>query len=166
MNAVDRQNHLLYFKATGGFRNSRHAAREKAELKPELLTVKNSRCPADLSEAAKKEWRKLVPELIKLKVVSTLDIPALRRYCEYVTQWESCRLVIQSKGQTYTTASGQIKPRPEINIMFQSSREILNLAAQFGCTPAARARLAHNAITIPDDEEGDVLDELLRAAER
>ena len=95
-------------------------------------------CPAWLSPEAKREWRRVTPELIRLGLVTRLDQVAIAGYCISYSCWRRCQEVLIAQGNVYVTNRGQIRPRPEVEIARMSGDTMKSLASELGLTPASR----------------------------
>jgi P27 family predicted phage terminase small subunit len=138
----------------------------KNEPKPELGAPG---CPTWLSIEAKAEWRRIVPKLDKLGLLTKVDRAALAVYCEmWATFVYAQRLVHQhgiiilKKTMEAETADGTviIYQHPVKNPALQVSRDaadkIRQFCAEFGLTPSARGRLE-----LPEADEDGGLESLL-----
>lgn len=105
--------------------------------------VKAPTCPAWLGREGKREWKRIVPELLALGLISELDRAALAGYCQSWHRLHEAERALEHAGAlTYTTASGQVKPRPEVGIASLALSQIRAFAQEFGMSPAARTRVS------------------------
>jgi P27 family predicted phage terminase small subunit len=125
-------------------------------LEPKTRPVAPS-IPGWLSVAAKRVWRALAPELERAGLLSVVDGPVFAAFCEAAAEAQQLSQLIEKEGRTYTTPTGQIKPRPEVVLLRFARRELLSFAAEIGLTPAARKRMA----VLVDRGVEHVLDDLL-----
>src|SRR5262245_26664847 len=98
------------------------------------------RCPSWLSSEARKEWRRLAPELIRLGLLTVLDVAVFGAYCETFALFLAITKLVAKDGATYRTANGLIKRHPAAALAQQAGRDLLALDSCFGLTPAARQR--------------------------
>src|SRR5262249_2761807 len=56
------------------------------------------RCPSHLNKAAKKEWRRIVPILSEMKVLTQIDGTALGMYCQAHARWVEANAKIEEYG--------------------------------------------------------------------
>lgn len=123
-------------KLHGTFRKDRHstAAPEPPVTAPEP--------PKWLTGAALAEWKRIVPLLIKENCVTAWDRAALTAYCE---EWKLYSNVTQKirilKGLTVTGSKKQKAEHPLLRVREKCFRRLLQVCAEFGLTPASRARL-------------------------
>jgi P27 family predicted phage terminase small subunit len=123
--------------------------RLEGEIKPNTDKVKS---PDWLDETARKEWDRVVDELIELGLMTNVDVSALGIYCDtyskYVQATEalnSGELVVEHTNKSGAT---NLVPSPFINIQNKYADIIKKFLAEFGLTPSARAKLA-----LPKKEE-------------
>lgn len=111
-------------------------------------------CPRWLKGEARKEWRRVAPELKRLGVLTSLDRAALAMYCEAWAWWLTAKQALEREGLTFTTPTGSIKARPEVAIMNQAAKQAHALACELGLTPSSRTRLdAGDADADPTDRK-------------
>ena len=106
---------------------------------------------------AQREWRKIVPELKRLGLLTNIDTTALAMYCEAVSEYVTAVQEIREQGATiqYTNAKGHTNTieNPAIQVKKKNYQVIKDMLKEFGLTPSARASLAINIKE--DDQESD-----------
>ena len=121
-------------------------ALNKAEPKPTPVTPT---CPAWLSGEARREWRRVVPELERLGLLTLVDRVALAGYCQGWSRLRQCEQIIDKEGLTYTTHSAQggtmVRPRPEVSMGQKYLAQLRAFCVEFGLTPSSRGRM-----TVPE----------------
>lgn len=118
--------------------NPGHQKLNRSEPKPRPVAP---RCPAWLDKEAKKEWRRVAPELERLGLLTVVDMAALAGYCQSFSTWKTAAEAIAEKGLTYEAANGNIRQRPEVVIANKALAEVRQFCQQFGLTPSARSRM-------------------------
>lgn len=119
-------------------------------------------CPSWLSPEAKHEWRRVAPEMARLGLLTKVDRAQFAGYCTSCAWWRRVQEVLITQGSVYVTPKGKIETRPEVAIAKMAAEQMNAFAAEFGLTPASRARMR-----IPQsDEEIDPMEELLREVEK
>lgn len=111
--------------------------------------------PAWLSPRAKREWRRVAPELIKRGLFTELDRQALAQYCQAVARLEECEEALKD-GLSYEAPSGRQYLKPEYRVLMDCQKEIRQLCALFGLAPSSRMRME-----LPEPVEPDELESLL-----
>jgi P27 family predicted phage terminase small subunit len=102
--------------------------------------------PQWLAVEARAYWDELVPELLRLGVLSLIDAKALARYCQTWARWRKADEWIQQHGLTYPIKDkdgnvAAVQQWPEVGIFNKLSAQLLRLEQEFGLTPAARTRV-------------------------
>lgn len=110
-------------------------------------------CPRWLLTEAKAEWNRVTPALVRLGLLALVDRTALAGYCQNYARAVEAEKVITKKGMTYTTKSGQIKPRPEMAIAQRAWQAARQFGTEFGFTPSSRGRM-----DMPSGEGDDPLE--------
>lgn len=113
----------------------------KNEPKP-TVEVELPKPPAFLSRFAKAEWKRIVPELKKLGLLTVVDYMALAAYCQNYHRWVEAEKAIRVRGKfTYETDKGNLVQIPEVGIANQAMKLMKDFAKEFGLTPSSRTSL-------------------------
>lgn len=107
-------------------------------------------CPEWLGDLAKEEWRRVVPELISLGLLTKIDRAALAGYCHAWAEWQTLDADVQENGIYMETGNGYQQVRPAVTARDKAIERCLKFAREFGFTPAARTR-----ISVPKKSEED-----------
>lgn len=119
--------------------------RQEAE---EKLTPNSDKVkpPTWLNKVAKKEFKRLAEELMKLKLLTNVDVHALAAYCDAYSDYVECTKIIEEEGLMveYTNKAAETNkvPHPLLTKKKQLHEQMRSLAIEFGLTPSARAKLA------------------------
>lgn len=105
-------------------------------------------CPAELSPAARREWDRLVGDLARLRLITSLDRAALAAYCGAYAMWAEATEAIQKYGAMVKSPSGYPMQSPYISIANRQAEIMMRIASEFGFTPASRGRISTPA---PDE---------------
>ncbi len=124
--------------------------------KPELTSVSNGAVsiiapPSWLSKHAKAEWRRVMPELSKRRILTNADLGSLESYCIAIGQVREMERLIGKEGHVVETTRGP-RAHPAVRIQSDAMTRGRLLAAELGLTPVSRSRPA-----IRDDENDDDL---------
>src|SRR5690606_5520585 len=65
------------------------------EPQPEVAAPK---CPSHLKGEARREWKRIAPELVELGVLARVDRAALAAYCQTYARWVEAEEVIADDG--------------------------------------------------------------------
>lgn len=99
-------------------------------------------CPSWLSEGGKPHWERLAPMLIRLGLLTEADQSALACLCEALYDLEWANQEIAKEGRTQMGSTGTTIAHPAILIARQAREHVRKFSAEFGMTPATRARAA------------------------
>ncbi|MGH7083545.1 MAG: phage terminase small subunit P27 family [Acetobacteraceae bacterium] len=106
--------------------------------------------PAELSEEAKTEWRRVARRLYGLGLLSGIDRAALAAYCQAYGRWrraeralaEMARRDSVTGGLLVKTSNGNAIQNPLVGIANKAMADMVRYAAEFGMTPSARSRIS------------------------
>lgn len=147
------------------------------EFQPE---VEIPGCPSHLLPEARKEWRRITPELERYGLVSKLDRASLALYCQAWARWvwaerqlqraqataEAAMAAAEAAGKHYTGGDGITVPTPNGHMTYSPHWVVANKAmeqvhkylASFGLDPASRGRVAPSKVRqrdmFDDDNQG------------
>ena len=130
----------------------------ESEPKPKPIVPK---CPVWLGPIAKKEWRRVVPELERLGLLTCVDGAALEGYCESYGKWVEMTQFLkkfEKQGYMFKTPSGYMQQLPQVSMAQRYLAAVRAFCTEFGLTPSSRARM-----TLPGQtDEDDPMEEFLR----
>lgn len=129
----------------------------KREPKPRAVAP---RCPAHLDDVAQKEWKRLVPVLLRMGVLTEADQIALANLCQTYSTLINAQTQLAKSGILYKTQSGYIQQSPLLSIVNTCVETINKLSREFGLTPSSRSRLQ---MTAEEKKKIDPVDEVLFA---
>jgi P27 family predicted phage terminase small subunit len=102
-------------------------------------------CPRWLDNMAKTEWRRIVPELAAIGMLSLVDRAALSGYCTAYSRWRRAETAIQDSFTYEFMDVKTFKPKrvkkPEVQIAIDSLNQVKAFCAEFGLTPSSRVRV-------------------------
>jgi P27 family predicted phage terminase small subunit len=96
--------------------------------------------PANLTEEAKAEWRRVVPELERLGTLTKLDRGLLIRYCTAWADWVDLDAQVAKTGRLVKGRDGNFVRNPLWLLRRDAERSATDLGRQLGLTPDARVR--------------------------
>lgn len=135
----------------GTFRKDRAPKREPKPPKG------HPACPAGLGRAAKAEWRRVIPILDEMGILSKADRSVIAAYCQAWQRWLEFEKAIDEHGSTFVTDKGYVCQRPEVAMAKNQAALLRALAGELGLSPAARSR-----VEVPEKPpEKDKTEELL-----
>lgn len=116
--------------------------------------------PKWLDETAKEEWRRVSPELSRLKILTESDFTALEAYCKTYSRWKTAESEMDRIESTVFKAgkNNYIQQLPQVAIAQKYLKLCQDFMVEFGLTPSSRGRMR-----LPSEEEGyDEMDKLLK----
>lgn len=124
----------------------------KNEPKPTPIAP---RCPQFLHKDAKREWKRIVPELERLGLLTVVDMAALVGYCESWAQYKEAIEFIHDNGSVYELERKEggvyLQQYPQVSIANKALLQIRAFCTEFGMTPSSRARMSVPGAEDPDD---------------
>jgi len=128
-------------------------------------------CPKHLNTDARREWKRIAPELDAMGIMTHVDRAALAGYCQAYGRWVQAEnkikkltdaLVANKKDAAdaylLKTQAGNVIISPLLSVANRCMEEMHKFLVEFGMTPSSRTRLQVN----PQNKE-DELDEFLNA---
>ena len=123
--------------------------------------------PKHLGQEARKEWKRITPELFDLGLISGLDRAALALYCQAVgrlaeleTAFNGKLQVLVDKGMSYTdavyeashsvTPSGYAQQSVIVQLIKSHREQVNRYLGHFGLSPAHRGRVQASNYVQPD----------------
>jgi P27 family predicted phage terminase small subunit len=110
------------------------------------------RCPEHLDERARKEWKRLVPVLRRMRVLTEADGMSLANLCQTWSTLVKAQEKLTEMGVLYKAPSGYVMQSPLLAVVNQCVDTITKLSREFGLTPAARSRIFVQTEPEPEDE--------------
>jgi P27 family predicted phage terminase small subunit len=143
-----------------------HLTKEQIEARREAEAVlkfgtDKIKCPIPMDVTGSKMWTTLVDELTQLDLMTNADVYALAIACDAFSNYVKATRAVKREGQKirYTNtgkATNKIQ-NPSVAIAHKYHTIFKSYLAEFGLSPAARARLA-SPKDDGDDSEDDDLD--------
>lgn len=133
------------------------------EFEPMPQVLRKVDPPDNLPPGGELIWNALAPELIRLGLLTEIDLHAFTRYVRFLTEYYDAEKKIDGKlviAIRYPD-SDKVKyfqQNPYISIRNNAAAQLNRLEQQFGLTPSARARmigLLQGGGGTPDDPYGD-----------
>ena len=132
---------------------------KEIEALPPKPPPSKPRCPAWLSPYAKTEWKRVVPELDTLGLLTVVDRSTLAAYCEAVATFKAATEVVR-RGVLVTGQKGEAVKNPALQVQRDAARLIATYSSMFGFSPSDRARILSVGTDVAG---GPTLEDLLNA---
>ena len=108
--------------------------------------------PQDLLDTkAKKEWKRVVPDLKKMDIVGRLDIANLVAYCNAYSKYCEATKALRGQPLTVLSPSGE-KENPLINVQLKYQEAFRKAADQCGLTINSRLKWAATKMKKQEEE--------------
>ncbi len=95
--------------------------------------------PSWLSTEAKAEWRRVIPGLVKRKILTQADLGSLENYAIAMGTVRLMDSKLQEEGYVFASENG-LKRHPATAIRSEAMTQARQLAAELGLTPVSRSR--------------------------
>lgn len=115
----------------------------RPDLRAAAKPVSAVQAPAWLSKEARREWDRVMPDLIQRRILTDADLGSLENYCLAIGRVRDTEALIQTEAE----ADMQLKLMRVQDKAIATSRQ---LAGELGLTPVSRSRPA-----IREDEDSD-----------
>lgn len=107
---------------------------------------KSERAPSFLSKEAKAEWRRIMPSLVKRRILTVADLGSVENYCIAIGRVRQVERELQAMVGVPDPALVRMQDKA-----IQTSRQ---LAAELGLTPVSRSR----PVIRDEGDDGDLSD--------
>lgn len=114
-------------------------------------------CPKHLDAEGRLAWRRLVPVLERMRVLTEADGIVLANLCDSYSTMVQAQKKLRETGMLLRTPSGYVQQNPLISIVSSSMESVNKLAREFGLTPASRSRIYSE----PPEDDMDPIERLL-----
>jgi P27 family predicted phage terminase small subunit len=144
-----------------GNRGKRSAGNNAGVVSP---AIEIPDCPTHLSAEAKKEWKRVAPVLLKIRIITQLDRAALAAYCQAYARWVEAEQRIKELNdagkKNGTKGAGLYDLTPNgfkqmsvwLQISNRATEQMHRWIAEFGMTPANRVKIQQAQVP----EQGDI----------
>ena len=99
------------------------------------------RCPEQLDDMAKKEWKRITRELHKIQLIGRIDMAAIAAYCCAYSRWIKCEEITKKGGMLVKDDKGRWHISPVLRIAEKALDQMKAFLVEFGMTPSSRARI-------------------------
>lgn len=106
-----------------------------AENPPQIFFSDPWAAPEWLPDGARKIWAEHLP-IARLETKLQLSgLHVFACYCDAVYRLQKYTRLVEEQGATYTTASGYIRKRPEVELRDRAANDVRNFAGELNLTP-------------------------------
>lgn len=104
-------------------------------------TLRLSPPPPELSDAAKREWRRTGRKLLAMGVMADIDAAQFAVYCQAYTQWLDATAKINKSGMLLRDGKGGYAVNPLVRVAHDLQAQYTRALAEFGMSPVSRTRV-------------------------
>ena len=116
------------------------------------LDVEIPRCPAHLSDEAKREWKRVSRDLAPCGLLTRIDRAALALYCEAWGRWVEAEQALRTYGVMIKAPSGFPMQSPYLAIANKAMEQMRAMLGEFGMSPSSRTRVHATPVSDEDEE--------------
>lgn len=104
------------------------------------------KCPKTLSKRAQGAWKKVVPQLRRMGVLTQIDGETLARYCTLLARYWDAEDFIKEHGTVFPLRdeNGKLKylqQIPQVGMANKLAVMLLRIEQEFGMTPSSRSNI-------------------------
>lgn len=121
-------------KLRGTFRPCRHTGAVEAPASRPIM-------PRWLKGEARKEWQRLVPELMAVGIITRLDRDLLAIYCHTFAEYLDLLKLTDATRPIIRTTNRNIIQNPVLGILNRTITRLIRIGAELGLSPTSRAGL-------------------------
>lgn len=117
-----------------------YVRRRKRRPNEQAVTIARPKMPSNLSDEAKAEWRRVVPQLEEMGVIASIDRGLLIRYVTAWADWLELDRLLQQSSKLIKGQKGNLVRNPVWLLRRDADETVTELARQLGLSPMARMR--------------------------
>lgn len=107
------------------------------------------KAPQHLTDAARRVWERIEPELSHLRFIKRTDYSAFERYCVHLADWWDLTADIETHGKWVITKSEHVEMarlHPSFMARERIEKHLVELEDRFGLNPVSRQQLLQRMI--------------------
>lgn len=108
--------------------------------------------PKHLGKEAKREWKRIVPELQRLGLLTRVDRAALAAYAVSYGRWVQAEAELEKNGSVVISPNGYPQQSPWLAISNKALDNMRRFISEFGLSPASRSRVSASPEADSDDD--------------
>jgi P27 family predicted phage terminase small subunit len=105
--------------------------------------------PEHLKGEASKEWNRVIGELQRLGLATSLDRAALAGYCQSWSRWVEAERALKRYGSIVKAPAGFPMLSPYLHVANIALKQMREFLIEFGMSPAARTRVETDEVPTP-----------------
>jgi len=121
----------------------------KRSLPPDISPQGDAEMPPHLEGEAKKEWERVIGELRRLGLATSLDRACLAAYCASWARWVEAEGQLKRYGAIVKAPTGFPMLSPFLHCATIALRQMHEFLVEFGMSPASRTRVETDEVPLP-----------------
>jgi P27 family predicted phage terminase small subunit len=118
---------------------------------PDFGLVTNVDPPDWITGAGRDMWERVVPLLLRQKVLQITDLHNVEIFCTAYGTWRTAAADVAKNGPVVPGASGGPIKNPALTALNEASKQMASFGAMLGLDPASRQRLTGGGNKKPDN---------------
>jgi P27 family predicted phage terminase small subunit len=110
-------------------------------------------CPSWLAAEAKREWRRILPELEAMGLLAKADRATIAGYCSAWSRLVEAEKLIAEHGVLVEGYRGSLVKNPACQLARDAAAQVAAAARELGLTPRARESLSTSPAELDEDED-------------
>lgn len=107
--------------------------------------------PSIVTGAALNEWKRIMPQLEAVGLVSLVDRAALAAYCVAYGRWIDAEKSVAEHGYMLKAPNNLPMPSPYLSVANKAMEQMMKAIREFGLSPASRSSVS--SITKPESKK-------------
>lgn len=124
---------------------------------PKFSEITNIDAPDWLDNLASQMWQRIIPELLKEKVLLSTDLHNVECFCVAYSRWRQSEQSIKLYGIVIESGNGSLTKNPALTAANESMMQIVKFGSSLGLSPSDRARIIGNKNSESDNEFAEFL---------
>jgi len=125
---------------------------------PDFGLVTDVDPPEWITGAGRDMWQRVVPLLLKQKVLQLTDLHNVEVFCTAYGTWRASAADVAQNGPVVPGATGGPIKNPALTALNEAARQMVTFGAMLGLDPASRQRLVGGGNKKPDNPFAGLLD--------
>lgn len=124
---------------------------------PKFSEITHIESPEWLDDLASQMWQRIIPELLKEKVLCSTDLHNVECFCVAYSRWRQSEQDVVKYGIVVESGNGSLTKNPALTAANESMMQIVKFGSSLGLSPSDRARLVGNKNSESDNEFAEFL---------
>lgn len=108
---------------------------------PSFSNITNIDPPSYLDEGAAEMWQRVMPELLREKVLQVTDMHNVEAFCVAYSKWKESERIVVRLGIVVESAQGAPMKNPALTAANEAMRQMVMFGSLLGLDPSSRSRI-------------------------